>query len=604
MNDFFKNVANSYHVDKPMMIEKMLLRMLPGNKMTGKIYVCVTRPRRFGKTLMISMLGAFFTKGRDTAESFKDLEIYKSPLFFDHVNKHNVFHIDFGILANQSTCCGEVIQRAAGAMADDILENWPDIEVMDAPYDLSKGVPKDQDDKSAEINAQIMETRLIAALNQAYERHNQMFIFLFDEWDAPFQKHWMDQNSKMIYLEFLRDLFKGAQYVEIAYMTGVLPIPSYSNVSALNMFDEYRLGDDPLYSEFFGFTSQEVKELHAKYAAQLNGQRKKVSLRALKSWYNGYRTDSGNIYNPLSVIRSLTNNKISSNWTASGKRTQVMDYVSLNFDNAKDDVKTLMLEQTPVELDNFAYDVEGVTSRDEILSMLVAVGLLTFIDGKVSIPNREVAKEYSKALKDPRFGYVSRLVRKSEELVKATLGMDAEGVARIIEDAHMDESPLLVYSNESELMHVVSSAYIYARDKYEIQRESNCGTDRSASRTSRKSPKPAISSGRVTCSPMHPGKGFCDLIFSPIIKSETAFVVELKADETDEAAVSQIKNKMYHRRFITDASYTGKILLVGIGYDKDEKTHKCVRSCLDIICRIINYRYMTIVNQLIYMLYG
>jgi hypothetical protein len=141
---------------------------------------------------------------------------------------------------------------------------------------------------------------------------------------------------------------------------------------------------------------------------------------------------------------------------------------------------------------------------------------------------------------------VNRLVRKSEELVKATLRMDAAAVARIIEDAHMDESPLLVYSNESELMHVVSSAYIYARDKYEIQRESKWG------------------------------KGYCDLIFSPIIKSEPAFVVELKADDTAEAAVSQIKNKMYHRRFITDPSYTGKILLVGIGYDKDKKTHKCV----------------------------
>jgi hypothetical protein len=209
-------------------------------------------------------------------------------------------------------------------------------------------------------------------------------------------------------------------------------------------------------------------------------------------------------------------------------------------------VKTLTLEKTAVSLYKLVYNVDGVSSRNEILSMLVAVGLLTRINTTVSIPNKEVEKEYDFALGDSRFGYVSRLILKSKELVGATLRMDAGRVAEIIEEAHMDESPLLAYSNESELMHVVSSAYIHARESHEVQRESKWG------------------------------KGYCDLIFSPFVKRGTAFVVELKADATAEAALAQIKEKMYHRKFLADSSYTGRILLVGIGYDKDEKVHKCV----------------------------
>jgi hypothetical protein len=539
LSDFTEYSASYYYVDKTMMVEKMLLRIIPGTEFSANKYVCITRPRRFGKSLMISTLGTFFIKGQNTAKLFDKLKISSSPLFTQHLNKHNVIYIDFSTLANLSNCCYDLIQSVSGGIVNDLLEAWPDVKFEDAPYVDKKTMTNEEITKA-------MQKQLISSLKNVCAQCKEGFIFLFDEWDSPFQEPWMDIKNKLLYLGFLRNLFKGAQYVELAYMTGVLPIPSYSNTSALNMFEEFRLGDDSLYSGFFGFTNEDVRLLHARYSAKMVGKRRRVSLRELKRWYNGYKTDAGNIYNPLSVIRSFTNNKISSYWTASGRATQVMDYVSLNFDNVKDDIKILALEQTPVKLNKLIYNVEGVSEKIEILSILVVVGLLTYHNGYVSIPNKEVIGEYELALQDRRFGYINKLILKSDELLSATLTMDAIKVAEIIEEAHMDESPLLVYSNESELMHVVSSAYISARQKYEISRESKWG------------------------------KGYCDMLFTPFIKSDTAFVVELKAEAAAESALLQIKSKMYHRKFLNDSSCTGRILLVGIGYDKDEKIHKCV----------------------------
>ncbi|MDR1540173.1 MAG: ATP-binding protein [Clostridiales bacterium] len=540
-SDFSENVYNLYHVDKSMMIEKMTERMIPGTVVFGKKYVCITRPRRFGKTLMLSMLGTYFTKEGDSSELFKGLKISKSPMFHDHINKYNVIHLDLSPLADFSGSCDELIKKTAGIIVADLIEAWPNLKVLDVECSNLA----DEKEKAA-ATAKRMAERAVGALEDVYSIYNEKFIFLIDEWDSPFQKQWMSGEKKLPYLDFLKDLFKGSAYIELAYITGVLPIPSYSNTSALNMFQEYRLGDDNLYSQFFGFSKEEVKDLHSRYSAQLDGAKKSVSLRALKLWYDGYKTAIGNIYNPLSVLSSLMNNMISSYWTDSGRTTQVMDYVSLNFDNVEEDVKTLALEQTSVGLKKLVFNVEGVSTRDEILSMLVAVGLLTYSKKSVSIPNREVAEEYVKALEDTRFKHINKLIAKSKELLEATLQMNSDKVAEIIEDAHAGESPFLAYNNESELMHVASSAYIMAREKYNIQRES------------------------------HAGIGYCDLSFTPYAKSSTAFIVELKARDTAEVALKQIKDKMYQRKFLSDPTFTGRILLVSIGYDAKNKTYKCV----------------------------
>jgi hypothetical protein len=274
---------------------------------------------------------------------------------------------------------------------------------------------------------------------------------------------------------------------------------------------------------------------------------KNISLPVLKSWYNGYKTENSYIYNPLSVVSALIRNKASSYWADSGTVTQVMDYVSLNFDNVKEDVKVLALEQTPVSLDKLEYKVEGTRSRNEILSMLVAVGLLSFHKGIVFIPNKEVSSQYRTAfLQEAKFGYINRLVSKSKELVLATIHMESDKVSDIIEQAHMDESPLLAYGNESELMHVVSSAYIYARELYDVEREIKSGI------------------------------GYADLIFSPLIMSDPAIIVELKAEASALEALNQLKQKKYHHKFIKDVRYTGPILIAAIGYDKITKRHACI----------------------------
>jgi hypothetical protein len=554
MPEFINSVSGCYYIDKSMMIENMLMRIIPYTVFTSNKYVCVTRPRGFGKTHMLSMLGTFFAKGHDTAGLFNNLKIASSPLFEEHVNKHNVIHVNFSLLANQCNSCHEIIQEACGAIIDDLIKAWPDMKLAPTSCDYrGKLAGRTKTSlKSAEVS-QEMGKRLIYTLNRIFDIYHQSFIFLFDEWDAPLRMESMDAYNKVLYLDFLRCLLKGAQYAELAYMTGILPVMGYSNYSSLNMFWNYKTGDDPLFSEFFGFTKAEVKELHARYASKLEGERKRVGLKALKYWFDGYKTDIGRIYNPASVMDSLANNKISMHWT--GKAAELMDCLSLDFDSVKDDVKTLALEQMPVYLENLVYNMDGASTRDEVLSMLVAVGLLAHHNGKASIPNREVAKEYEKALEDPRFGHVSKLVLKSKEIVGATLGMDANKVAELIDAALLDAVAFHVYRSDSELMHVISSAYMNARKSCEAQ-----------------SDLPKQAGG----APTHLGKGYCGLILTPIKKKGAAFAVGLNSDATAEAALTQLKSNIQRSDFQADSSYIDRMLLVGIGYDKVGKVHKCV----------------------------
>lgn len=192
----------------------------------------------------------------------------------------------------------------------------------------------------------------------------------------------------------------------------------------------------------------------------------------------------------------------------------------------------------------------NLQTKDEIFSAMVVYGFLSYSDGKVNIPNRELMGKFADMLlKEPSLGYVYRLAKESERMLKATLAEDTATMQEILEYAHNTEVPLLNYNNETDLTAIVNLIYLAARDSYRVEREDKSGI------------------------------GYVDFIFYPRKKSETGIILELKVDAAPEDAIIQIKEKKYALRFQgklgEKTEYAGKVLAVGIAYDKKTKKHSC-----------------------------
>ena len=265
----------------------------------------------------------------------------------------------------------------------------------------------------------------------------------------------------------LRGLLKYRPYVQFAYMTGILPISKYSSGSELNMFAEYTMAAEELYSEYFGFTEKEVDVLFEKYLQ--NEPNPQVTREGLRIWYDGYHTKSGErVYNPRSVVLALTNNNLGNYWTSSGPYDEIYYYVQHNIAAVQDDlVQMISGIPVPAKISEYAATSMRLSTKEEIFSAMVVYGFLTYENGCVSIPNKELMDRFNEMLmKEQSLGYIYQLAQKSEKMLAATLAGDTDTMTEILEYAHNTESPLLSYSSEAELTMIVNLVYLQARDRY------------------------------------------------------------------------------------------------------------------------------------------
>lgn len=178
-------------------------------------------------------------------------------------------------------------------------------------------------------------------------------------------------------------------------MTGVLPIKKYSSGSALNMFDEHTFLKDRQFGEFFGFTEKEVINLVDKNS--------EIKFEDLESWNNGYLTAKGiKIYNPRSVVKALQNDYCESYWTNTGAMDEVAKYLKYNTLEIRDDViKMVAGDEIDITIDDEFRAGQGEPrTKEEIYSAMIVLGFLSYYDGYLKIPNKELMKEFEKALRD------------------------------------------------------------------------------------------------------------------------------------------------------------------------------------------------------------
>lgn len=524
-----KETSKPYFIDKTLILKELFPLVEEGSN-----YLCITRPRRFGKTVMANMIASFFSKGHNADDIFQTLRIHQDKDYQKHINKYTVIHIMFNDLPRKCTSYEQYINRIEETLIKDVKKEYPDVPIDDqnAIWDIL-----------LEIYAEKQEVN---------------FIFVLDEWDFIFHQKFVTEEDKTAYLLFLRNLLKDRPYISLVYMTGILPIAKYSSGSELNMFSEFTMTNEQRFSEYFGFTDKEVDLLFERYMKN-NMPTNLVTREDLNIWYDGYHTRAGvRLYNPRSIVMSLSNNNTGNYWTSSGPYDEIFYYIENNIADVRDDL-TLMVSgiAVPAKIQEYAATSMHLHTRDEIFSAMVVYGFLTYENGKVTIPNKELMEKFSDMLrKEPSLGYVNRLARESDRMLSATLSGDTDTMSKILELAHDTEVPLLSYNNETELTAVVNLVYLAARDNYRVEREDKSGI------------------------------GYVDFIFYPIKdKDADCIILELKVNSTPDEAIQQIKDKKYALRFKgkigEEPRYAGRILAVGISYDKQQKKHFCKIEVLE-----------------------
>lgn len=524
-------VRTRFFVDKTLMIAEMI----SSSAVDGQRYFCITRPRRFGKSVMADMIAAFFGRTAKSGSVFQNLNIlraenYQSNISKDHIleyfNKYDMIYIDFSEVPEKCSSYDEYITRILEGLRADLREAFPEfISNHKSVWDI---------------------------MTDIFQKTKQKFVFVMDEWDAIFHMPFISDKDKQEFLRFLKALLKDKAYVEIAYMTGVLPIAKYSSGSEINMFKEYDMATSEVYSEYFGFCGSEVDVLFEIYLRTT--QRPKITRNDLQDWYDGYRTAGGErLYNPRSIVSALTDNQLKSYWTGSGPYDECFYYIKNNVEDIRDDLVLMVSgEGVMAKVREYAATLSVLNTRDQIYSAMVVYGLLTYDNeiGEVFIPNRELMNKFNELLlSNDSLGYVYNLAKESERMLRATLDGDTQTMAEVLKYAHDTESPVFSYNNEIELSAVVNLVYLSARDRYRVEREDKAG------------------------------EGYVDFIFYPEHKGDDGIILELKIDSTPEEAIRQIKDRKYALRFQgklgEKPKYTGKILAVGISYSRKTKEHLC-----------------------------
>ena len=505
--DGFKELLNGrIFVDKSNLIEETNKRISTKEK-----WICISRPRRFGKTMALEMLAAYYTKGIDSEDLFKGLDAEKVRTFYKHLNNHNVISINFSDYFDNSNTIEDSIKELSRRLIKDLDNAYPDI------------IQGEED--------------LYLCLDMICQIKGEKFIFLIDEWDCIFRVRKGKKKEQEEFLNFLRLLFKDKSYVELVYMTGILPIKKYNTGSALNMFREFTMLEPKSFAPYFGFTEDEVHRL-----CDIS---EKIKLDELKIWYNGYYMEGvGDIYNPRSVVEAIGEGKCMDYWNRTGGFSELEEYITQDFDGLENAVTRLVAgESIAVNVLGFSNDLDSFQDRDEVITALIHLGYLTYVNGKVKIPNKELQEEFGNTVKKLQWGVVSKLLNQSKELLQATWNRDSEAIARMMEDVHDGMQEFKEYNNEHTLKCVIHLAYYAAVDYYRLEFEANAG------------------------------KGLADCVMIPRRSGIPGIVIELKYDKSPEEAIQQIKHRNYVKKL---EGITDSILLVGINYDKKSKRHQCI----------------------------
>lgn len=485
---------------------------------TTNAYICNSRPRRFGKSYAANMLAAYYSKGADAKQMFSGLRISQAPDFKKHLNKYDVIHIDIQWFLANCEDANTVVPFIANSVLDELRALYPEV-LSQEPGSLPD------------------------ALSRVKDQTGQKFVVIIDEWDAIIRDGAITETVQDEYLNFLRGMFKGVEptkYIQLAYLTGILPIKKEKAQSAVNNLDEFTMLQADELAPYIGFTEDEVKSLCEQYHRDFD---------KVKKWYDGYLLNGYQVYNPKAVVSVMTKGKFRSYWSETGSYEVVVPLICMNYDGLKNAIiEMLSGSAVNVNTATFKNDPARIQNRDDVLTYLIHLGYLGYDEENETafVPNEEIRQELITAVRSSNWDELIAFQQESRKLLEATLAMDEKQVAAEIDKIHSEYTSAIRYNDENSLSSTITIAYLGAMQYYF---------------------KPVRE--------LPTGRGFADFVFIPKPEYKStypALVVELKWNQDTTTALQQIKDKKYPESIL---DYTGEILLVGINYDKISKEHQC-----------------------------
>jgi len=477
-------------------------------------YICMSRPRRFGKTIAGNMIAAYYSRGCDSTEIFNTFKISSDADYKKYLNKYNVIYIDMNSEYQNCDKKSHLIKELKHDIKTEIVGAYQDVDIPGS-YSLGKSIQR------------------------IYERTGDTFIIIIDEYDVLVR----EQVSQALFDEFLsllNGLFKSNTLrpaISLAYITGILPVVRDKIQSKLNNFDEYTILNAGKFAEYMGFTSDEVAALCEEHS---------VDYKECRNWYDGYSLNGYEIYNPESVVKCITNRSFEGYWSKTSSYQVISERLKYNYKGIRDDVVRMLAgESIDVNVTSFMNKMDSFITKDDVYTYLLHLGYLAYNreKGTCQIPNREVRQEWINAVAaDSDYEVTDSIIKQSKELLNATIQGDEKAVARALDASHIHVSSNRSYNNEDVLQSAIYLAYIYALNKYTVIKE------------------------------MTSGNGYADVVFIPYVPDIPAMIIELTHNKCAGSALKQIKDKKY---FDSLGHYNGDLLLVGINYDEKSKAHEC-----------------------------
>ncbi len=540
--DLAKFKDEDIFVDKTDFIAKMSENI---NK--NKRFFAVTRPRRFGKTVTADMLLAYFSKEYDGKKIFDNLKISQENNYAEHMNKYDVIYIDMNSIKDKYLSYKDDSSLYIEGI-DDIVDFLQYMVICDLKENKEYA---EQIDKAPLVG----KKSLSSALEAVCKNTGEPFIFIMDEWDLIYRDYRNEDALQEKFIEFLRGLFKsksGQACFAFAYLTGILPIKKSNSQSALNGFKEYNMLSPEPYEKYFGFTEDDIAEI-------LRSPSCDISHQELNEWYEGYKLNGIDIYNPNSVVSAVNDGKCKSYWSGTSSNEDVVHLINMNFDGIKDDIIHL-IEGSTIQFNcrTFQNDMVSIENKDDIFSLLVCLGYLGCVDDGADdrtayVPNKEIKTALSALVKAQPWFNSMPIIERSESLFKAITDLDGNKTAETITEIHNSPNvSLLTYNREESMVFCLISGLMWRTEReYECFRE------------------------------LQSGKGSADLIYAPKRNMNLPILlIEFKYGLSADEALEQIKEKEYFSRY-RDGDYPNDVLLIGINYNPKTKDHQCLIEKLD-----------------------
>ena len=506
-------VHSRVYVDK-----SMILHELNQVLNTEDRFVCVARPRRFGKSMAGNMIAAYYSKKANSRPILEKLKIAQTPEFETYLNAFNVIKLDINGFYSNSSRDEDIVPLFTERVREELMVAFPNCGIKDSDT-------------------------LERCIERVFASTGEQFVVILDEYDVLVREQ-VKASIFAPYLAFLNGMFKNADLAPafaLVYLTGVLPIVRDKIQSKLNLFTEYTMTDAKLLTEFVGFTEEETQALCEQY---------NMDFEDCRRWYDGYamhyHDKTFDLYNPKSVVQAMVNQEFDDYWPKTGSYESIKIYVSMNFDGIKDDVKAMIAgEHIDVNIKKYMNTMTDFYSKDDVFTYLIHLGYLAYdrIEKQCYIPNHEIRTEWINAIEDDKsYAEAIRIVNNSKLLLDKTIEGDAQAVAEALSAAHEQLMSRQRYNHEAGLQSAIRFAYFYATSRYTIISE------------------------------LPAGKGYADVVFIPYVPNVPAMIVELKRNQTTGAALAQIETKQY---FNVMDKYQGDLLLVAVNYDEKTNAHTC-----------------------------